>query len=101
MPLEAYEKYWPFITNVWNISGKTKGVIGPQTFYYRCLLYSKTTRVSEGRGQRSKNTRVAIGCGARLCVVIDTAAQLVILKPSKVHDPHNHDLDIVDNVRQS
>jgi len=54
--------------------------------------------VSEGCGQRSKNARVAIGYGVRLSVAIDKATQLVILKPSNVH---NHDLDMVDKVRQS
>lgn len=107
-----FERYWPFIDNVWirNRSAATSKDTNTVTEWYQCRLRKANDRAPyvprptpDGKVGRKKRTRENVSCEMTLRVVrIEGAiASYRIMRSSGPDARHSHDLDYVDGVKRN
>ncbi|KAI5303660.1 phosphatidylinositol-binding protein scs2 [Ascosphaera pollenicola] len=110
--VEEYERYWPFVDNVWvkQRSNSTKGGL-MTTDYYMCRLRRPTCRGStaartppvDGKKLRNKKRREGSTCNVQIKVVKFEGAYttVTISKTPGSSRSHSHDLDYIDKVKRN
>ena len=108
--LEEFERYWPFIDNVWVKQRSNSSKEGHcTTDYYMCRLRRPTCRPSqsrplpEGKRPRKKSIREGGTCNVQIKVVRFEGAYstITISKTPGSSRSHSHDLDYIDKVKRN
>lgn len=107
---EEFERYWPFIDNVWVKQRSNSSKEGHcTTDYYMCRLRRPTHRTSQTRplpeGKRPRKKRVREGgtCNFQIKVVRFEGAYstVTISRTPGSSKTHSHDLDYIDKVKRN
>jgi 2,5-diamino-6-(ribosylamino)-4(3H)-pyrimidinone 5'-phosphate reductase len=107
-----FERYWPFIDNVWirNRSAATSKDTNTVTEWYQCRLRKASDRAPyvprptpEGKVGRKKRVRENVSCEMTLRVtrVEGAIPSYRISRSSGKEAKHSHDLDYVDGVKRN
>lgn len=108
--LAEFERYWPFIDNVWVKQRSNSSKEGHcTTDYYMCRLRRPTCRPSqsrplpEGKRPRKKSIREGGTCNVQIKVVRFEGAYstITISKTPGSSRVHSHDLDHIDKVKRN
>jgi 2,5-diamino-6-(ribosylamino)-4(3H)-pyrimidinone 5'-phosphate reductase len=107
---EEFERYWPFIDNVWVKQRSNSSQEGHcTTDYYMCRLRRPTCRpqqtrpLPEGRKARKKSVREGGTCNFQIKVVRFEGAYstITISRTPGSSRTHSHDLDYIDKVKRN
>ncbi|KAL2215734.1 riboflavin-specific deaminase [Thermoascus aurantiacus ATCC 26904] len=108
--IEEFERYWPFIDNVWVKQRSNSSKEGHcTTDYYMCRLRRPTHRTAQTRplpeGKRPRKKRVREGgiCNFQIKVVRFEGAysMVTIMRTPGSSKTHSHDLDYIDKVKRN
>lgn len=108
--LEEYERYWPFIDNVWVKQRSNSTKDGHMTTdYYMCRLRRPTCKSSqmrplpEGKKPRNKAIREGSACNVQIKVVRFEGAYstVTISRTPGSSRSHSHDLEYMDRVKRN
>ncbi|MCJ1313524.1 2,5-diamino-6-(ribosylamino)-4(3H)-pyrimidinone 5'-phosphate reductase [Agyrium rufum] len=109
LKIEEFDKYWPYIDNVWvrqhraNVSKYARTV----TDYYACRLQRptytpKTERFENGEPQRKKQIRAGGTCQMRFKTVrVSGAWKGIIITKVGDQEAHTHNLEHMDKIKRN
>lgn len=108
LSLEEFDKYWPYVDNVW-LKKRSYSNVSSSTSTYRCRLCRLRVRPSragppeEGKKSRNHPVRERGNCKMQVKVVrVEGAHSCVTITqtPSSGHN-HTHELDNIDKIKRN
>ena len=102
LSLEEYNKYWPYVDNVWSSKGTPDTLKdGSIVEYFRCQCYPTVEHIpaNEGWRKRQKASHNALGCKMRIRVTKN--CDLISIRQTGKWPDHVHTLDDIEARKRS